>query len=112
MHETFLLCALERIISRIEIGYQNTCEVTQKLLEERTFPRWLVEVVHPVHAGHDPNVTFLLSKSHCGFINVDEWASHNAFEDFRVKGSVRINDVTLQPVQSVLVNRKTEHVVD
>ncbi len=37
-------------------------------------------------------------------------ASHDAFEDFRVKGSVRINDVTLQPIQSVLVNRKTKHI--
>jgi len=110
MHETLLLTTLERVIRGVEIGNQNAREVGEHIFEKRSFPGRLIEVVHLIHAGQHPDVAFVMSKSHCSFINVDEWASQDSFKDLRVNGLVQINNVALQPVQSVFVNRKPKDI--
>ena len=67
MEQALLLWARNRVVGRVEIGYQNTLEPIQSALHQAPFARLRVKVDHFPERCKHPNVGFV---SPCNRIRV------------------------------------------
>src|SRR4051812_24846407 len=52
----FLLRAIHRVVSRVEVRHENACEISERLLEECPPPRRAVEIDDDLRPREDPDV--------------------------------------------------------
>src|SRR5215211_601773 len=77
MDQTSLLCARNRIVTRIEVRDQNPFEATEYLLRRTSVARFGIDECNFLQVRENPHVTTLASNCGFGLVSVDQLACCN-----------------------------------
>ncbi len=108
MKKALLLGAWQRVVSRIEIGYQNTLESIQCGLDQASFAGIRVEVDHFAERGKDPDVADLAVQPNSCFIRMNYVALYHCGEDLLSGFPVVFSPALLESTHNNLVHLESE----
>ena len=85
MDQAFLLGALDRVVGRIEVRYQDPRKILQHGLDFAAFSGWRIEIRYLFHGGQNPNITISLLDADARFVDMQKTAPAKTIQQFVVR---------------------------